>query len=154
LRIGAVMASNSEHYEKLILSSLHNSTVHGANTVSQVAAVAALEKAGYWLDSFLNHLGAMKTLCVNELNSIPGFMCAPPDGCYVAFADITATGLTSKEMADMLLAEAKVSVVPGLRQWFGDGAEGYIRISFATSEEVLSTALSRVKKVMKNFIEK
>ena len=49
---------------------------------------------------------------------------------------------------NILLNEAKVLVVPGLKQWFGDGAEGYIRISFATSEEILVDALSRIKKVM------
>jgi bifunctional pyridoxal-dependent enzyme with beta-cystathionase and maltose regulon repressor activities len=46
------------------------------------------------------------------------------------------------------LKEAKVLVVPGLKQWFGDGAEGYIRMSFATSEEILTDALLRIKKVM------
>jgi aminotransferase len=38
-----------------------------------------------------------------------------------------------------------VAVVPGLRDCFGDGAEGYVRLSFATSEEILKTALERIK---------
>ena len=48
-------------------------------------------------------------------------------------------------MADYLLKEAKVAVVPGLKQWFGDGAEGYIRMSFATSEEIVQEAIYRIK---------
>ena len=49
----------------------------------------------------------------------------------------------------ILLNEAKVAVVPGLKQWFGDGAEVDARMSFATSEEILTDALGRVKKYLK-----
>jgi bifunctional pyridoxal-dependent enzyme with beta-cystathionase and maltose regulon repressor activities len=52
-------------------------------------------------------------------------------------------------MQEFLLNQAKVAVVPGLKQWFGDGAEGYIRMSFATSDEILSEALSRIKLAIK-----
>ena len=68
---------------------------------------------------------------------------------YVAFTDITSTNKTSQEIHDLLLNEAKVAIVPGLKQWFGDGAEGYIRMSFATSEEILTDALGRIKKHLK-----
>ncbi|MBA3900707.1 MAG: pyridoxal phosphate-dependent aminotransferase [Bacteroidetes bacterium] len=145
LRIGAVMASNPELYIKLIDASLHHSTIHGANLISQIAAVTAIEKCDYWLNDFVSHLQKMRDLCVRELNSIPGFNCISPDGCYVAFANITETGKTSKEMQELLLDKAKVSVVPGLKEWFGNGATGYIRLSFATSEEILQEALNRIK---------
>jgi bifunctional pyridoxal-dependent enzyme with beta-cystathionase and maltose regulon repressor activities len=46
------------------------------------------------------------------------------------------------------LEKAKVSVVPGLKKWFGEGAEGYIRISFATSEFILNEAFSRIKNII------
>ena len=91
----------------------------------------------------------MRDLAVTELNSIPNFNCIAPEGCYVAFSNIKATNKTSSEMQELLLKEARVSVVPGLKQWFGDGAEGYIRMSFATSEEILKEALYRIKKVIK-----
>lgn len=145
LRIGAVMASNSNHYKNLFAASLHHSTVHGANVLSQVAAISALTECGYWLSSFLKHLQAMRNLCVNELNTIKGFNCIAPEGCYVAFANIKTTNKTSLEISDLLFKEAKVAVVPGLKQWFGEGAEGYIRLSFATSAEILTDALSRIK---------
>ena len=48
-------------------------------------------------------------------------------------------------MHEFLLKEAKVAVVPGLKQWFGEGAEGFIRISFASSRELLTEALQRMK---------
>jgi aspartate/methionine/tyrosine aminotransferase len=45
-----------------------------------------------------------------------------------------------------LLKEAKVAVVPGLELWFGPAAAGTIRISFATTEEILTTAFDRIEK--------
>ena len=149
LRIGAVMAHNQQHFTLLMDASMHYSTIHGVNVLSQIAATTALNSCGYWLDNFVDHLSNMRNLVVNELNTIPGFKCIAPDGCYVAFTDITATNKTSQEIHDLLLNEAKVAVVPGLKQWFGDGAEGYIRMSFATSEEILTDALGRVKKHLK-----
>ncbi len=146
LRIGAVMTSNARHFKKLMDASLHQSTVHGANILGQVAATAALAKCGYWLDGFVEHLQNMRNICVAGLNDIPGFSCIAPEGCYVAFANITQTGKNSKKIAEELLSSAKVSVVPGLKEWFGDGAEGYIRISFATSETIIKEALLRIKK--------
>ncbi len=146
LRIGAVMASNARHYKMLLDASMHNSTIHGANIISQVAASAALDRCGYWLDAFLFHLHSMRSLCVNGLNSVNGFKCISPEGCYVAFADITGTNRTSSQIRDILLNDAKVAVVPGLKEWFGGGAEGYIRLSFATSAEILGDALDRIIK--------
>lgn len=148
LRIGAVIAHNETHFTKLMDASLYHSTIHGANILSQIAVTAALTKCQYWLDDFLIHLTKMRDFVVSELNSIPNFECISPEGCYVAFANIKATQKTSQEIQDILLKEAKVLVVPGLKQWFGDGAEGYVRISFATSEEILTNALSRIKNVM------
>jgi aminotransferase len=145
LRIGTVVASNPAHYSTLFEASLHTSTIHGANVLSQVAVVAALDECGYWLDGFVGHLQKMRDLVVSELNTINGFHCIAPEGCYVAFTNITATGKSSQEMKDLLFDQAKVSVVPGLKQWFGDGAEGYIRLSFATSEDILKQALGRIK---------
>jgi aspartate/methionine/tyrosine aminotransferase len=66
----------------------------------------------------------------------------------VAFANIKNTGKSSTEIHQLLMDEARVAVVPGLPQWFGNGAEGYIRLSFATSAEVLNEACNRIEKVI------
>jgi aminotransferase len=149
LRIGAVMAHNSKHFQRLLEVSMHNSTVHGANVLSQVAATAAINECDYWLKEFVLHTHKMRDLIVAELNSIPDFRCIAPDACYVAFADITNTKKSSQEIYEHLYTEAKVAVVPGLKKWFGNGAEGYIRLCFSTSEVILSEAMGRIKKVMK-----
>lgn len=145
LRIGAVMAGNQLHFNRLFEASLHGSTIHGANVLSQIAASTALNECDYWLDAFLVHLQKMRDLCDRELNSTHGFYCIPPEGCYVAFTDVTGTGKSSKEIHQLLMDKAKVAVVPGAKEWFGEGAEGYIRMSFATSEDILGEALHRIK---------
>ena len=145
LRIGTVMASNALHFKKLMDSSLHNATIHGANIISQVAVATALNECDYWLQNFLSHLHRMRDLVVAEINTTPGFKCITPDGCYVAFADIKGTQKSSQEIHDLLLNNAKVAIVPGLKEWFGEGANGHIRMSFATSEEILKEAFFRIK---------
>jgi bifunctional pyridoxal-dependent enzyme with beta-cystathionase and maltose regulon repressor activities len=114
----------------------------------QIAATAALDECGEWLAAFVAHLQQMRDRCVDGLNSIKGISCMAPQGCYVAFANITGTGKSSSEIHQLLMDEAKVAVVPGLKQWFGNGAEGYIRLSFATSPAILSEALNRIKNRM------
>ena len=80
------------------------------------------------------------------MNAIPGFHCLSPQGCYVALVDVRGTGLLSADLQARLLKEAKVAVVPGLERWFGPAAAGTIRISFATTEEILTTAFDRIEK--------
>ena len=151
LRIGSVMASDRQRYQRLLDASLHTSTVHGTNLIGQVAATAALRECEGWLKEFVLHLRSMRDLCVHQLNEIDGFSCIPPDGCYVAFADISATGLSSRDMQELLFTKARVAVVPGLPEWFGDGADGYIRLSFATTREILTDALHRIKNTIQQL---
>jgi aminotransferase len=143
-----VLAFGEDHYQKLLDASLHRSTIHGANVIGQIAAISALEKCDVWLKDFVRHLTRMRDICVSALNEMPGVSCQLPEGCYVAFADIKGTGKSSQEIYELILAEAKVAVVPGLKEWFGEGAEGYIRLSFATSEDILKDALGRMHKVL------
>lgn len=148
LRIGAVIAHDPDTFAEIYETSLHGSTIHGANSISQIAAATALDKCEYWLDQFVAHTQKMRDLVVSGMNEIPNFHCIPPDGCYVAFVNIKETGKTSSEIQNLLYEKARVSVVPGLKKWFGDGAEGYIRICFSTSESILTDAISRIKSVM------
>lgn len=145
LRIGAIAATHPPYWQRLFETSLHATTIHGVNILSQVAASAALRDCAEWLEGFVDHLDKMRSLCVNSLNAIPGVRCTMPEGCYVAFADIRQTGMSSAEMRDVLFERAKVAVVPGLSKWFGPGADGYIRLSFATSEKILQDALGRIQ---------
>jgi aminotransferase len=148
LRIGAVLAHDEKHFKDLYDASLHKSTIHGANVLSQVAATTALNKCENWLGGFVRHLQRMRDICTHELNTIEGVNCLAPEGCYVAFADIRGTGMSSSAVHELLLDKGKVTVVPGLKQWFGEGAEGYVRLSFATSEDILREAMNRIKNTL------
>lgn len=148
LRVGAVFCPDASSYSRIFAASMHASTVHGCNVTGQIAATAALDECGEWLAAFVAHLQKMRDCCVDGLNDIKGISCMAPQGCYVAFADITGTGKSSAEIQQLLMNEAKVAVVPGLKQWFGNGAEGYIRLSFATSFSILSEGISRIKSTL------
>ena len=148
LRAGAVIAPNSQLLELVMKASDQRSTVHGCNVLAQVAATAALKEAQPWLDQFLIHLHAMRALTVDALNALSGVKCAMPDGCYVAFANVNETGMDAEALCNKWLNEAKVSVVPGLPKWFGSRAQGHIRISFATSRDILQQAFERINTCM------
>jgi len=148
LRIGSVIAPNENIFNLLLLKSEHQSTIHGCNVLAQVAVTAALNECKDWLNDFVLHLTKMRNLCVDGLNKINGFECFSPQGCYLVFPDITKTGMSAKELHLYLLNEAKVAVVPGLSQWFGKNSAGHIRISFATSEDIIIESLYRISKTI------
>jgi len=148
LRIGVIATQNRQLFQNIFETSLHQSTIHGANSIGQIAAAAALTDAQDWLSGFIAHLQNMRDLLTSRINSISGLSTISPDGCYVSFINIQKTGMNSENISNHLLKNAKVAVVPGLPKWFGEGATGHIRISFATSEEVLNEALNRIEKAL------
>jgi aspartate/methionine/tyrosine aminotransferase len=151
LRVGSVIAPNKTLFNQLLAASNHLSTVHGCNVLGQVAVATALNDCSYWLEGFLSHLTRIRNICVDGLNDIPGFHCFVPQGCYLAFPNITGTGKDAQTLQSLLLEKGKVAVVPGLSQWFGERAKGHLRISFATSEELIKEGLSRIKNTIESL---
>jgi aspartate/methionine/tyrosine aminotransferase len=80
------------------------------------------------------------------LNQIPGFRCAVPGGAFYAFANISKTGKSSGDLADVLLQQAGVACLDGAS--FGQHGEGYLRFSYANSIENLMEATRRIKTVL------
>lgn len=148
LRVGSVIAPNQTLFDLLLLKSEHLSTVHGCNVLAQVAVTTALNECQDWLSNFVTHLTKMRDLCVTELNKINGIECLVPQGCYLVFPDISKTGMDAQTLQTILLEKGKVAVVPGLGKWFGERAQGHIRLSFATSEDILKDGLFRISKVL------
>lgn len=83
-----------------------------------------------------------RTLIVDGLNAIDGITCLLPKGAFYVFPNISATGMKSKPFADYLLQEHGVAALSGTA--FGSYGEGYLRLSYANSEENLLKALDRV----------
>lgn len=86
---------------------------------------------------------------IPALNTIEGFKCEMPEGAFYAFVDVRELigerFSSSAEIADMLLRDARIVVTDGE----GFGADGYIRVSYATSMENLETAVEQMKHLLK-----
>jgi aspartate aminotransferase len=83
------------------------------------------------------------------LTEVPGFRCAVPGGAFYAFANVQATGMSSKDLADFLLQEAGVACLNGGA--FGAYGEGYLRFSYANSLPNLMEAVDRIKRAAVNW---
>jgi aspartate/methionine/tyrosine aminotransferase len=84
-----------------------------------------------------------RDVIVAGLNTLPGFHCQTPQGAFYAFPNIKAMGMTSNELANIILEEAGVALLPGSS--FGEHGEGYLRLSYATSIETIQLGLERIR---------
>ncbi|HQL37557.1 MAG TPA: pyridoxal phosphate-dependent aminotransferase [Bacillota bacterium] len=122
---------------------LHENVVSCITTSSQYGAIEALEGPQDYLGYMLEKYAARRNLIVEGINSIEKLSCIKPKGAFYAFPNITGTGMSSEEFAVELLKKTGVVVVPG--SGFGEAGEGFIRISYATSEENIKEGLRRIK---------
>jgi len=111
---------------------------------TQMAAIEALsapesEHAVARLVKVFEH---RRNLVVDAVNKIPGMRCARPEGAFYAFPNIEGTGFGERELADRLLTEAGVAVLPGTA--FGQAGAGFIRIAYTQSEDELKHGLGRI----------
>ena len=83
-----------------------------------------------------------RNLLVDGLNSIDGISCLKPGGAFYLFANVTETGMSSDEIANYLLEDAGVAVLPGNN--FGSYGEGFIRLCYAASKSDISEAITRI----------
>ena len=117
---------------------------------TQRAGLAALDGPQQAVEAMVAEFHRRRDAFCAGLNQVPGFRCALPGGAFYAFANITGTGMKSKELADYLLYEGGVSCLSGAA--FGDYGEGYIRFSYANSSENLMEAVELIKTAVANRI--
>jgi len=119
-------------------------------SISQVAAQAALEGDQSCIEPMIKAFRERHDFVVGALNEIPGVVCLPADGTFYCFPQMQAVidrldaVSNDIELAEYLLDNAGVALVPGS----AFGAPGYVRISFATSMDVLEDALARLTKAL------
>ncbi len=113
-------------------------------SATQRAGIAALTGPQDAVTAMVAEFRRRRDAIVNGLNQIPGFRCALPAGAFYAFPNVSATGVPSKELADLLLNEAGVACLNGGA--FGAHGEGYLRFSYANSLANIQEALSRIHK--------
>jgi aspartate aminotransferase len=118
-------------------------------SISQAASVEALNGDQSCIQTMLTEFKKRHDFVVERINQIPGFKCIPAAGAFYAFMDVRDAmkqkGFeTDADFATAILEEVDVAAVPGS----GFGAEGYLRISFATSMDNLVNALDRIDSFM------
>ncbi|MEZ3502062.1 MAG: pyridoxal phosphate-dependent aminotransferase [Lachnospiraceae bacterium] len=122
---------------------VHQYTITCASSFVQEAAVTALKECDEDVEAMRREYQRRKDYVVKALNEIDGISCNNPKGAFYIFVNIKKLGKTSMEMAEYLLETAKVALVPGSA--FGNGGEGYLRISYACGYEELTEACDRIK---------
>jgi len=112
---------------------------------TQRAGMAALTGPQECVTAMVEEFRKRRDAIVRGLNAIPGFRCTQPEGAFYAFPNVSATGMSSRELADLLLYEAGVAALSGTA--FGSYGEGYLRFSYANSLENIQEALTRIQHV-------
>jgi aspartate aminotransferase len=109
---------------------------------TQIAAIEALTGPQEQVRQVVQEYQRRRDVIVAGLNAIPGITCQIPQGAFYAFPNITGLGRSSIELADLLLKEAGVALLPGSA--FGQQGEGYLRLSYANSMENIRQGLERI----------
>lgn len=125
---------------------IHQYTMMCAPTMAQHAAIEALRTGMDDVRKMVTSYKQRRNFMVKSFEEI-GLSCHLPGGAFYVFPSIESTGLTSDEFAERLLIEERVAVVPG--SVFGEGGEGHIRCSYATSLDNLKEAVSRIDRFIK-----
>ena len=86
-----------------------------------------------------------RNILVEGLNQVKGFSCITPGGAFYAFPNVKSFNMPSQELAVKILDEVQVLATPGSA--FGDSGEGYLRFSYASSEETIREGIRRLKKM-------
>jgi len=122
-----------------------------ASSISQRAAIAALEVDPNLLTTMKKRFEARVDLVCNRLGKIPGIKLVRPKGAFYIFADISEISSHSREFAIALLQEQHLSVVPGYA--FGLSCNGCIRLACTLERKQLSIAMDRLEAFISNYRE-
>jgi aspartate aminotransferase len=123
-------------------------------SVSQAAALAALEGDQECVEKMRREFEARRDLVCRRLSALPGVKCPTPGGAFYAFFNVAShfvRTLGGRKVTDSMtfcqaaLESAHVNLVPGS----AFGAEGYVRLSFATSREQINGGLDRLEQLLK-----
>ena len=133
------------------MTKIQGQSTSNPSSISQYAALAGINGNRDFLNPCLEAFDQRRNLVVNELNTINGIKCLMPKGAFYAYPNVA--GLLGKKTKDnkilnndsdvteWLLETAKVAAVPGV----AFGLEPYFRVSYATSLDILKSALNRIK---------
>jgi aspartate aminotransferase len=142
-RIGYI-ASNDRALTKAI-KNLQDHSTSNPSSISQEAALTALTKEDSSVEDMKKKFEKRRDYMVERIKGIDKISCVKPMGAFYCFVDMKEVNKNTLELAERLLDEAKVAVVPG--EAFG--TPGYIRLSFAASMENIKEGLDRIERWLK-----
>ena len=146
LRIGYVACA--EKYMKEIIK-VHQYAVSCAPSIAQYGALEGLKYSLEDVENMRKTFERRKDYCMNRLKEL-NLKVAEPKGAFYIFPSIKKFNMASEEFCEKLLNEGKLACVPGTA--FGELGEGYMRISYCYSDEILKEAFDRLGNFLKlNF---
>jgi aspartate/methionine/tyrosine aminotransferase len=138
LGYGIMPKALAERVELLLTHSVGSTA-----SFTQIAGLEAVRGPQGEAEAVVHEYRRRRDALVAGLNEIPGVRCQTPKGAFYIFPNITAFGRSSDWLAEYLLEDAGVAVLPGTS--FGRYGEGYLRLCFANSMENLLRAVARIK---------
>ena len=124
---------------------LHQYAIMCAPTTAQHAAIEALERGEEDVIRMREEYDTRRRLILKELNGM-GLTCFEPEGAFYVFPSIAVSGLSSEEFCEQLLVKHHVAIVPGTA--FGEGGDGFARISYCYSVSHIMEAMSRIRRFL------
>ena len=128
------------------VTKLMTNSVSCTSVAVQMAGIAALQGPQDSVSEMMTEFRIRRDLVVEGLNNLPGVTCRTPGGAFYAFPNISGTGLDSRTFADRAMDEAGVALLSGTA--FGEYGDGYVRISFANSQDNLRLAIDRLGEML------
>lgn len=144
----AFIASSNPRIKGDINKALIDNQVCAINPFGLEAFMAAYNHGESWIEQFNEYIaGNFKLMCEMMEKELPAFHITPMEGSYLAWIDVTPTGMTSAEVTKKLLDDARVMVNDGIM--YGKAGNGFIRINLATQRSVVEKATRRIIDAMK-----
>ena len=128
---------------------INENSLASVNTFVQYAGIRALADPQDCVREMCARFQARRDMVYSGINQIDGLSCIKPKGAFYAFVNIKETGLSSEDFARRLIEEQQVCVVPG--NGFGEAGEGFVRLSYATSEANIQEGLRRIAAFMETL---
>ena len=112
-------------------------------TFTQIAGIEALTGPQTFVTQMVTEFRKRRDAIVEGLNAIDGISCIKPLGSFYVFPNVTKLPLSCETLADYLMDEAGVALLPGTA--FGKYGDGYLRLSYANSLENIEKALHQIE---------
>ena len=124
---------------------IHQYLIMSAPTMGQAAALEAIHSGEDDVERMRLEYDRRRRLLVDGFNQL-GLSCFEPRGAFYAFPSIATSGMDDEAFCEALLHEERLALIPGSA--FGDSGRGYVRASYATSEDNILEALRRLERFL------